>query len=240
MADSLLGGATLNFKDKTLVIPSAIIVASLVILVAALLVGLFVPLPSTNGVAKSPELQLKDLNHQITMLQTQEQTAGQTIAARTWQGSQNDVSAAILANLTAQAKLEGLAVGSFRPQRTTDLNGVTELPYAVQITGPYPGVRLMMRSLDSPKSKVVLRSAQITAATNSTTDVAATLGLSAYVATDPIILAAAATAKANAAAANKTASASTKAGAPKRPVTTSNTLITPAQPLKGAAHGSLH
>ncbi len=167
------------------------------VLVAALLVGVLVPLPSTNGLAKSPELQLKDLNHQITMLQTQEQTAGQTIAARTWQGSQNDVSAAILANLTAQAKQEGLAVGSFRPQRTTDLNGVTELPYAVQITGPYPGVRLMMRSLDSPGSKVVLRSAQITAATNSTTDVAATLGLSAYVATDPIILAAAATAKAN-------------------------------------------
>ncbi len=239
MADSLLGGATLNFKDKTLVIPSAIIVVSLMVLVVALLVGVLVPLPSTNGLAKSPELQLKDLNHQITMLQVQEQTAGQTIAARTWQGSQNDVSAAILANLTAQAKQEGLAVGSFRPQRTTDLNGVTELPYAVQITGPYPGVRLMMRSLDSSQSKVVLRSAQITAATNSTTDVAATLGLSAYVATDPIILAAAATAKANAAA-NKTASASTKAKAPQRPVTTSNTLITPTQPTKGAAHGSLH
>ncbi len=162
MADSLLGGATLNFKDKTLVIPSAIIVVSLMVLVVALLVGVLVPLPSTNGLAKSPELQLKDLNHQITMLQTQEQTAGQTIAARTWQCSQNDVSAAILANLTAQAKQEGLAVGSFRPQRTTDLNGVTELPYAVQITGPYPGVRLMMRSLDSSQSKVVLRSAQIT------------------------------------------------------------------------------
>jgi Tfp pilus assembly protein PilO len=87
----------------------------------------------------------------------------------------------VLAQLAQQAQRRSLKIGAFRPQKQQTLAGLTELPYSVQVSGPFLSVRAFLSVLDSSSSKLALRSVQIASADGKSSLVTATLGLSAYV-----------------------------------------------------------
>ena len=64
------------------------------------------------------------------------------------------------------------------------LDGVTELPISVQISGPYNEVRSVAATLDSGTSRIALRSMQIAASDSASSAVTVTLGISAYLPTN--------------------------------------------------------
>ena len=100
------------------------------------------------------------------------------------------MSAGVLAILTKESNDHSLKLGDFRPEKSLGLSAMTEMPYSAQISGPYPAIRAVMADLDTSTSKVALHSAQIASSEQASNVVTATLGVSAYLATDAQILSA--------------------------------------------------
>lgn len=172
----------LNFKSRADVLPSALILGSILILLGTLAYMILVPMPSAAGVARVQERNRQQLQSDIQQAKTRAGEAKQAAAARSWQGTPDSVMAVALARLTQQAAQHHLQIAAFRPQKPQAVSGMTELPFTVQVAGPYPAVLAFLGSLDAPANKMALRSLQVASADASTSTVTATAGLSAYLA----------------------------------------------------------
>ena len=171
----------ISFKTKEDVLPSSLILLSLVILTAALIYTLLIPDPTTAAVISSRHATIRTVTNDILYSQKRSDEASAAIEPRLWTGTPNHVSAAVLALVNESATGETLDMTAFRPQRSQDLDGVTELPFSVQLSGSFTGIRQVIRQIDGPKSKVVLRSVQVNASEEAQGTVTATLVISAYI-----------------------------------------------------------
>ncbi|HEY3330193.1 MAG TPA: type 4a pilus biogenesis protein PilO [Capsulimonadaceae bacterium] len=174
----------INFKNKDEILPSTIILLSIIIMAATLAFMLLVPTPKP---IKPNYKSLRDYTKRIASAKASQHTFRERIAPRIWSGDADTVSASVLSLLSNRANEKGVKLGAFRPQRAQPLAGVTEFPFIVQVTGSYSGVHGIMASLDAPGSRVVLRSVQVSSSQDAGTEVTVTLGLSAYVASDPLL-----------------------------------------------------
>jgi Tfp pilus assembly protein PilO len=174
-----------NFKNPQEAGPSAVMLAALVILLGSLGYMLFVKKPTTEGIAMGKERSRKGILEQIEMAQLSGQQTRAQLSARLWQGDTDTIAAAVLAQLTQEATARKLKLSAFRPQRTQLLPELSELPFSVQISGPYPAVHAFAATLDRPSSKLALRSLQIASSDAGSDAVTATLGLCAYAPSQP-------------------------------------------------------
>ena len=175
----------INFKQRDEVLPSALIVLSIVILAATLAYMLLVPPPTAAGMAKGREMSRQKIQDEIDRARARSAQIEKANRARLWQGNVDTVTSAALGKLTDLANRRSLKMTAFRPQRPQELEGVSEIPFSVQISGPYPAVRAMIAALDSSGAKLALRSVQMASSDPATSAVTATLGLSAYIASEP-------------------------------------------------------
>jgi hypothetical protein len=176
----------INFREPQFLVPSVLIVLSIVILAGTLLYMVCVPPPSVAGIARGKSANLQEMKSEIKSAKTLIAQTHKQIMPMVWTGNADTVSGTVLEQLTAEARQRTLNISAFRPQRTQDVGGVTELPFTVQLSGAYQGIQAVMSSLDAPSSKVVLRSVQI-ASSATGTGVTATLGLSTYFLSDPAL-----------------------------------------------------
>ena len=182
----------ISFKRPEDVLPSALILLALVILAVSLGLILLAPVQTKAAVDKSHKNSLRKLVNQISDLNRRADSAQKEAATRLWTGDAETVSTSVLGSLTNQANSLSLKVGAFRPQRIVQVDGLTELPFSVQITGPYTRVRKVLATYDTSVSKVAIRSVQIaSSAQSSTNDITATLQLSAYIPTQALVVPAA-------------------------------------------------
>jgi hypothetical protein len=195
----------IDFKQKDKVVPSALIVIALVIMAGATVFDRLFPVPAGAAVGTHHSLTRRTMSKDTKMAETDGEKARKALMPKLWQGNSENVSAGVLALLTNASNQHSLKLGAFRPQRPQPLGAITELPYTVQVNGPYPGIRTVMTSLDATNSKIVLRSAQIASSEQGTNAVSATLGVSAYLAADPSLVSQ--PAKANTAANSSTSPA---------------------------------
>jgi hypothetical protein len=172
----------ISFKTKEDFLPSTLILLSLVVLTGALVFMLLVPEPSTADIVSNRKATIRKLSEDVLYSKHRADEARNAVEPRLWMGSQNHVSAAVLGLVTASSTEASLKLTAFRPQRTVDLDGITELPFTVQISGTFADIRQVMRSLDGPHSRVVLCSVAVNASEEVTNTVQATLVISAYVA----------------------------------------------------------
>ena len=178
----------INFRQRDEVVPSALILLSIFLLAATLAFMLLVPKPSLAGLARGRERGRRQILREIIDTRTRTRQDQAALAPRLWPGDANSVSSAVLALLTHQTRQHGLKLGDFRPQRPLALDEVTELPFSVQVSGPFPKVQAVMGALDAGRSRVVLRAVQVASSEETSDVVTATLGLSAYIASDPALL----------------------------------------------------
>jgi Tfp pilus assembly protein PilO len=178
----------INFNERTDRLPSGMILASIIVIVAALAFMVLAPPPTVNALAADHARQQQQIESQITTAKQQGEQTREEIMPRLWRQGADTVSATVLSQLTDSALKDKVAIGAFRPQRTQDLGGITELPFSVQVSGAYHGIHALMSSLDTPHTKIVLTSAQISASQANSNGITATLGLTAYLVTDPSIL----------------------------------------------------
>jgi hypothetical protein len=219
----------IDFKQKDRVVPSAMVVIALVIMAGATVFDRLSPVPGPASMSTHHSLTRRTMTKDTKMAETDGEAARKALIPKLWQGKPDIVSAGVLALLAKASNLQSLKLGAFRPQRAQPLGAITELPYTVQINGPYPGIRAVMASLDASGSKIALRSAQITSSEQGTNAVSATLGVSAYLAADPSL--AAQPAKTN------TATASSSSGSDKRVAEGKTASRSAVLKTRGGTHG---
>jgi hypothetical protein len=178
----------INFRQKNEVMPSALILVSLIALTLTFAFYgwiWWVNTHPTGITARASELRLHRMQEETTDIKNQQAAALRFIAPKVWSGDVEQVSASVLAQLTAECKQQNVTIGSFRPSKPTMINGVTELPFTVQMTGAYKGLHAVLSSIDAPVSRVVLQSAQITSAQVSKNTLTANLEMASFVNTNP-------------------------------------------------------
>lgn len=171
----------INFRSPEDRGASILILLSILILFGSLIYVLVVPEPSAAGMAKGRTLSRQKIEQEIEAITRRSQEVRAAVKRRTWQGEVESVTALVLQKLTAQANQRSLKITAFRPLKGQVVEGMTELPFSVQITGVFPNVSAMLKGLDAPDTRIALRSVQIAASDGVSSQVTATLGLSVYI-----------------------------------------------------------
>jgi hypothetical protein len=179
----------ISFKTKEDLLPSVLIILSSVAIIGILVFSLLFPVHSPAAIRQQATTDQNQIIDKIEHDKKDADSARAAIGPRLWKGDENHVGASVLALVTSFTAKNGVKLTAFRPQRTANLGGVLELPYTLQLAGPYPGIRAVMQSLDRTDNKVVLRSVQLSASEEVTGAVTSTLGISAYITVDPEIAA---------------------------------------------------
>jgi hypothetical protein len=169
-----------GFQNPEERLPNTLFLAAVLLLFASLLYMVFVPRPSVAGLTPGKERSRKKLEAEIEQAKRRTREATTATRPRLSAGEPQKLTAQTLSRLTQLARARGLTLGGFRPQRPKSLPGLIELPYSVQLRGPFPAVRGFMTDLDAPGGRLVLRSLQLAASDGDTSAVTATIGISAF------------------------------------------------------------
>lgn len=175
----------ISFQRREDIVPSVLMILSILVLAGTLAYMLLVPKPSAAAGARASTSSRRRMVDDIADTRKQTRLARAAVRPRLWHGDPEAVTATVLAQLTQQTGHRALKLAAFRPDRPRAFEEVTELRFDAQVSGPYAGLHSLLDSLDARESKVVLRSVQITLSQTAGSTVAATLGLSAFVATGP-------------------------------------------------------
>lgn len=171
----------IDFKNRDDILPSALILLSLIILTATAIFMVVVKAPSTAGLQAKHNREKRKIITQTKRLTTEADAAEKASQPLLWSGDAQSVTSAALALMTAQTRKSGVRLVSFRPQRGQDLAGVSELRYTAQITGKYLSVQDVMSALDATGSKLALTSVDLVTSGSDAHAVSANLGISAYI-----------------------------------------------------------
>lgn len=174
----------INFTRREEIAPSLLILLSILILAGTLAYMILVPKPGADRSARAWASGRRRLVDDISDTRAQTRRAQQAVRPRLWRSDPEAVTAAVLGQLTDQAKHRSLKLAAFRPERPQAFEGMTELRFSAQLSGSYAGIHAVLNSLDAPGSNLALRSAQIALSQTSGAGVTATIGLSAFVADD--------------------------------------------------------
>ena len=175
----------IRFGRREEVLPSLLMLLSIVVLAGTLAFMILVPKPSAAPPAGEGAAARRRIVDDIADTRRQAHAARAATRRRLWQGDPEAVTATILARLTTQTGHRSLKLLAFRPDRSRAFEGITELRFDAEVSGPYAGIHALLDALDAPGSKVALRSVQLTSTQAAGGAVSATLGLSAFVAADP-------------------------------------------------------
>ena len=177
----------INFKDRELAGPSAVIVAALVILLCTAIFYFAVPEPTVAGLATKSQRNKTQLVTDTEQAKERAKSDEAATQAQIWEGDPENVEARALAELTNHAAAGKLQMSAFRPEKTVSVNGLLEVPFNVQVAGPYLSILSFLRSLDASSTKIALRSIQVAASGGNSSDVTATVGFSVYCADTTVV-----------------------------------------------------
>ncbi|MCH8978117.1 MAG: hypothetical protein IH945_02600 [Armatimonadetes bacterium] len=101
-------------------------------------------------------------------------------ATRLWQTARDEVSPEAMSWVSARARESFVTVSSFRPQRTNDLDGVSQMNYLVAAEGAYQDVMRFIKAFEAEDSLLAVKLVQMTGIDGTTDTVRASIGLVGY------------------------------------------------------------
>ena len=102
------------------------------------------------------------------------------VKGRVWQAKVDDLGPNALSKLAAVAKVNNVKVQAFRPQRTTDVSGLTMVPFQVSIDGKFVDVLKFIQAVDQPDTKMALQGVQFSSTDGNSDKVNAMVTVCAY------------------------------------------------------------
>jgi Tfp pilus assembly protein PilO len=158
------------------------IILGIAVAIFAIVLGvvIFVPHPSTKGLAT--KLQRDKLRASIAIKDATEKAKQdeQRVTQATWTGDPEQIPPSALARVSKLAANHGLNLVAFRPQRTNESGEFRQLPFLVTVEGPYPSVTLFCQDIDKPSTKLAVNLIQIASSDAASNAVTASIGLIAY------------------------------------------------------------
>lgn len=154
---------------------------AILVLVCALGFLVFVKRPSMSDAKFVHTVAQGKLHDQLMLGKARLTKLASAAAPVIWTSSIDAVAPSALAKVTALAKTRQVKLGAFRPERTTQLNGLTEVPFLVSVDGTFPNTIAFIRDLEGSSSKLAVSQAQMSSSDGNSDRVTASVGIVAYV-----------------------------------------------------------
>ncbi|MFM2223616.1 MAG: hypothetical protein RLZZ78_1873 [Armatimonadota bacterium] len=148
-------------NGMTLKTPNVVMGISIATMFLTVAYAAFVPARSAKGLARSRTILLDSIEDDIKRLETSRDTAEKVNKLRLLAGDADSVTSELMRVALLTAKQYQVELTSVRPQRTSKLGIVDERAFGLQMTGSSQAVVAAIRSLDTPKSRFVVRSIQL-------------------------------------------------------------------------------
>ncbi len=176
----------ISFRTKEDGLASAVIVLSLIAIVILAATMAFVPLPSSQGLAKGKLLAQGKIDDEIESAKKRIADAQKVLDAGLRTGTQDQVSPAVLADVAAVTKAAKVSMTGFRPQRTAVVGVLTQFPFVFTVEGGFMAVMDTLKRLEDPKTKLSVHLVQLTNTDPATDNVTATVGVTAFAASPKV------------------------------------------------------
>jgi hypothetical protein len=148
-------------SGMTLKTPNVVMGISIATMFLTVGYAAFVPARSAKGLARSRTILLDSIETDIKRLEASRDAAEKVNKLRLLAGDADSVTSELMRVALLTAKQYQVELTSVRPQRTSKLGIVDERAFALQMTGSSQSVMAAIRSLDTPKSRFVVRSIQL-------------------------------------------------------------------------------
>lgn len=159
-------------------------ICAVIVLAATFAFTLFVPKPAPDRSAKATRDNERKLRLAIKEAEEKVATSNQLLATYLWSEGAAQVGPAALAKVNDIVRKHGVRLVAFRPQRATQIEGLTQLPFILSLDGPFPAVSKVVRELEQPQTRLAVNLLQVSAAEGAADQVTATVGTVAYIRTE--------------------------------------------------------
>lgn len=170
----------ISFRTKSEAGTSIAILGALGVLVLTGLFMLFVPSPTTEGIAAGKIRSQRELDDRVDKLKEDKKLTTAKIATQVWSEPIAEIGPIALESITAFAQTQKLKLLGFRPQKTVDVNGLTQLPFLISVEGAYPNIMKFVRQLEASDLRMGTSLVQVSATDANSDLVNATVGVVAY------------------------------------------------------------
>lgn len=141
--------------------PNIVMGISIAIMFLTVGYAAFVPAKSAKGIARSRTILLDSIDGDIKRLESSRDAAAKVNELRLLPGDTDSVTTELMRIALLTAKQYQLELTSVRPQRTGKLGVVDERAFAIQLSGSSQSIIAAIRSIDSDKSRFIVRSIQL-------------------------------------------------------------------------------
>lgn len=168
----------ISFRTKDDQIAAGLFILGLILL-AASLIWMLIPVPSVAGIANGKGRSKIQIESDIKAQKQKNAALEAQIEPVLWVGMPEDVAPKALASITALAKARKIDV-SFRPQKTVDIGGLTQIPFSVSVSGSFANAVQLLKDLQNPKHRLAVSLVQLTSADSASDSVTGTINVVAY------------------------------------------------------------
>lgn len=169
----------ISFRNKADVGPSVAIILAILVMIGTL-VYIFLPPPKVAMTKRAIDKVAIDSRLNIKKAKEARDRDRAFVAQYVWTGPASQVAPAALARATKLSADHHLKLVAFRPQRTTEADGFTQLPFQISVEGPFPAVAAMLKELETPQGQLCVNLVQVSATEGDTDKVSATIGTIAF------------------------------------------------------------
>lgn len=170
----------IDFRDKSQAIPNAISATAVALLLVTVGVIVFVPKPSTKGLAAKTTKVRNQVFDGIRVAKDRTKDAEANITRFAWAGTLEQINSTALNRLTEIAQHHTVKLTGFRPQRPINSASLTQLPFLVTLDGAYVDVVAFEKELEDSGNRLAIEMVQVASADPSTDRVTANINLVAY------------------------------------------------------------
>jgi Tfp pilus assembly protein PilO len=171
----------ISFRTKSDITAAFFAIVAILVMIGTLVWMVFVPLPTEQGIARGRTRTENKLKADIAKAQLDASKAQAEINPLLWTGTVEEVGPQALAKVTQLSKTHRLKLVAFRPQKSVDVPGVTQLPFSITTQGAYLDTMQLVKELETPTSKLAVSLVQVAAADAYTDSVLGTINIVAYV-----------------------------------------------------------
>lgn len=153
-------------------------ISALVVIALLVVYDSFAPMPGDD--LRGPKKSASELKTEREKARQRLQEVEGSINGLTWKLTADEVGPAAMAWVSEQAVRTGIDVSAFRPQRTEQVEGLTQTNYLLTAEGPFLAMMQFIKVFEGPDSLLAVKAVQMASSDGASDLVRATVSLSAY------------------------------------------------------------
>ena len=155
-------------------------IGGVVALIGVFVVDTLIPNPSLRENARRIAAEHSKMDQTLRADRIKLEEAQKAVKNNLWSGNPEQVSSAVLNEVTRIGRLSGVKISSFRPQRTQEAAGMNLFSYTFTAQGKFPGVHKLIKDLEGSRLRLGVTQTQITSSDSESDGVNANITLAVF------------------------------------------------------------